>query len=277
MADKAILITKSSGETEPFSRQKLLNSLQKAGAQRYLAEDIAKKIEWRLQEGMSTKEIYKRAFSLLGKVKKPLAARFSLKQAIFQFGPEGYPFEKFVGKILERQGYKVQVGQIIKGRCVQHEVDVIAEKENEHFLVECKFHNRQGLKSDVKVVLYVKARFEDIQDELIQRGHKEFHEAWLVTNTKFTKDAVQYAGCTGINIIGWGYPEGRSLQDLIENTGLHPLTCLPSLPSTSKRRLLQKGIVLCQEIIENPTLLSEIGVKRDQKNKIINEIQQICH
>jgi len=276
MNKQDILITKHSGDLEPFLRQKLLNSLERAGAPKDLAEDIAKVIETKLYDGMTTKEIYQLAFSLLQKAKKSLAARFSLKKAIFQLGPEGYPFEKFVGKILERQGYKVQVGQIVQGKCVNHEVDVIAEKEDKHFLLECKFHNQQGIKSDVKVALYVKARFDDIQ-ALSHAEHKTvFHQAWLVTNTKFTQDAVQYAKCAGMNLVGWNYPKKGNLQDLIEKVGLHPLTCLTSLSLAQKRMLLKEGIVLCQEIIENKDLLSKVGIKNAQQNQILNEIKQVC-
>lgn len=270
-------IIKASGERERFDRRKLVRSLERAGASRSVAQDIAERIEAGVRDGMTTKEIYRRAFSLLRKTRKPLAARFSLKQAIFQLGPEGYPFERLVGKLLEGQGYKVQIGKIVQGKCVSHEVDVIAEKQDRHFLVECKFHHQQGLKSDVKVALYVKARFDDVQASLHAEHKTAFHQAWLVTNTKFTKDAIQYAKCIGMKILGWNYPEGGGLQDFIEKSGLHPLTCLTTLSSFQKRMLLGGGIVLCQEIIEKPALLSEIGIKSSQQKQIENEIKQICH
>jgi hypothetical protein len=276
MGSNSIEIVKAHGEREAFDREKLKRSLERAGATQDLAEDIATRIEKRIKNGMTTKDIYRQAFSVLRKIEMPLATRFNLKRAIFQFGPAGYPFEKFVGKLLERRGYKVQVGKIVPGKCVRHEIDVIAEKEDQHFLVECKFHNQQGIKSDVKVALYVKARFDDVQAGLREEYQHPFHQAWLVTNTKFSKDAIQYARCQGMRIIGWNYPRGGSLQVFIEEAGLHPLTCLLSLPLFQKRMLLNRGVVLCRELIENPSLLSEVGVKGAKQEQVIDEIRKAC-
>lgn len=272
-----MLITKLSGETEQFSRSKLQRSLINAGAPLERAKSIAQEIERRLKKGMATKEIYRKAFSLLRKEKGSFAARYSLKRAIFELGPHGYPFEKFIGKLLERNGYKVEVGKIIQGKCVTHEVDVVAWKENKHFLIESKFHNQQGTKSNVKVALYVKARFDDIQNKLRNMpGHAVFHQAWLVTNTRFTSDAIRYANCVHMKIMGWKYPKNGGLENLIEQTGLHPLTAPTSLSSSQKKALLNRGIVLCREIMEKPHLLRGIGLRDDKRKQVIEEIKGIC-
>ena len=274
--DKNIQIIKASGQIERFDVEKVALSLQKAGTEKQLAENIAKEVEKRVRNRMTTNEIYRLAFSLLKEKEKSLAARYSLKKAIFQLGPKGYPFEKFIGKLLERRGYQVQVGQIVQGKCVKHEIDVIAEKEGEHLLVECKFHNDQGIRSDVKIALYVKSRFDDVQAGL-HLAHKDvFHQIWLVTNTKVTEDAAQYARCEGVKVIAWNYPRGESLQEIIESSGLHPLTCLPALSLKQKQEILSRGVVLCRELAENPDILSQIGIKEFKKQQIISDIYQIC-
>ena len=125
------------------------------------------------------------------------AGKYRLKNAIMELGPTGYPFEHFVGAILRTQGYKVKVGVLIDGKCVQHEVDVVAEKDNKIIVVECKFHRSAGKKSDVKIPLYIRSRFNDIYDKWSADGtlgDKEY-EGWLVTNTHFTTDAEKYGKC----------------------------------------------------------------------------------
>jgi hypothetical protein len=53
-----------------------------------MIDDIVRHIKGELKEGMTTSEIYQHAFSLLKKYHAPVAARYSLKQAIIDLGPE---------------------------------------------------------------------------------------------------------------------------------------------------------------------------------------------
>jgi hypothetical protein len=163
--------------------------------------------------------------------------------------------------------------------CVTHEVDVTAQKDNRHIMVECKFHNQPGVKSDVKVALYVQARFEDVAKKWQQEpSHgQRFHEAWLVTNTKLTTDAIRYASCVGMTAIGWRFPEDNSLEHLIEQFNLHPLTCLTSLSDTRKQSLLSQGVVLCKELIDNPNTLQLVGANETEIKQIIQEAKELCH
>lgn len=278
MPDKTIFITKASGESAPFLPKKLKNSLEKAGAGAATIDRIVQTIEQKLVEGMPTKKIYRQAFSILRKHSRPLAGRYKIKQAILELGPSGYPFEKFVGKILKHQGYATNVGVIIQGHCVSHEIDVEAEKDNKHFMVECKFHNRPGYKCDVKIPLYIKSRFEDVKKQWQKRNDHatKFHQGWVVTNTRFTEDAIQYGKCSGLILIGWDYPQQGSLSDRINLSGLHPITCLTTLTKSEKQQLLNKRVVLCRTLCEEPTVLHEIGIPRTRITKIIEEGEGIC-
>src|SRR5690606_6702976 len=148
----------------------------------------------------------------------------------------GYPFEKYVGEILKHEGYKTRVGQIVQGHCVQHEVDVIASKDDQHFMVECKFHSDQVRKCDVKIPLYIHSRFLDVEKAWEQRpghGHK-FHQGWVMTNPRFTTDATQYGTCAGLNLVSWDFPKKGSLRERIDGSGLHPITCLTTLTKKEK-------------------------------------------
>lgn len=282
MADKnglnPILITKASGEKVPFSTEKLRQSLRRAGAGEEAMDSIVKEIGQKLYSGMTTKEIYRKAFSLLKKASAHLAAKYKLKKALQQLGPSGYPFEKYVGEIFKYEGYTVQVGQIVQGHCVQHEVDVIAQKEDRHFMIECKFHSDDGRKCDVKIPLYIHSRFQDVEKAWKERpGHgQKFHQGWVVTNTKFTGDAIQYGTCAGLQLTSWDFPKKNSLRERIDRSGLHPLTCLTTLTKREKQLLLDKGIVLCKELCQQEHLLNEIGVVPRRAKKVLEEAGLLC-
>ena len=278
MKPAGITITKASGEKVAFDGQKLRHSLKRARANEDIIEEVIREVEKLLYTGISTNEIYRLAFSMLRKKSKHSAARYKLKRAIMELGPSGFPFERFVGEILKHQGYSVQVGTIVKGNCVNHEIDVIAEKENHHYMIECKFHNASGYTCDVKIPLYIQARFKDVEHEWKNiPGHGiKFHQGWVVTNTKFTADAIQYGQCSGLYLLGWNYPAAKSLRELIDETGLHPLTCLTTLTRIEKQLLLDKKIVLCKELCDNPSLLSAINVSQKRWQSILQESNQLC-
>lgn len=274
-----IWVIKTSGERQPFSLTKLRRSLVRSGADSEMVERIVDHITTELHNGMRTSAIYKHAYSILKRNKYPVAIRYSLRKAVMELGPSGFPFEKFVAEILRGKGYMARTGVILPGFCVSHEVDVLMEKDNKHIFVECKFHNQQGIKTDVKVALYVHARFLDLQKghDLKEAGSvPRVHEGWLVTNTKLTGDAIQYANCAGLTIIGWDYPEQGNLQDLILETGVHPLTFLSTLSTHEKIALLEKGIVLCNDLKKDSTHLKAIGISDDQIKKVVNEIDRVC-
>ncbi|RJQ34103.1 ATPase [Candidatus Parcubacteria bacterium] len=275
---KEIHITKASGEQELFSEAKLRRSLQRVHASPDTIDTVVVQVEAELRQGMSTADIYRKAFSLLRKKSRPTAARYSLKNALMELGPTGRPFEHFVGELLKSEGFNVEVARIVPGVCVKHEVDVVGTKGDRHIMVECKFHNRPGLRSDVKISLYVQARFEDIERRWKKEPQhvKKFHEVWLVTNTKLTSDATDYAKCVGMTAIGWSYPQGNSLENRIERAGLHPVTCLTTLTRFQKNALMQKGVYLCKELLVRTDVLSSVGIKEDATEKILNETRQLC-
>lgn len=271
-------IIKESGEKEKFSDAKLERSLRDAGAHPDLIDDIVRHIKKDVGDGMSTDDIYRHAFALLRKYQRPVAARYSLKKAIMQLGPSGFPFEEFVGRILEAQGYKTRVGVMVEGACVSHEVDVVAEKGGERMLVECKFHNAPGIKTDLKVALYVHARFLDIHNRinLKEEGGKDiFARAWLITNTNFTSKAIKLGKCVGLYMTGWNFPRHRTLQDLVQETGVHPITCLTTLAKKHKKALLMKKVVLCRDLLKDPNTLRHIGVREQQVDRILGEALEI--
>lgn len=275
---KDLLITKASGDIVPFQKEKLRLSLLKAGADTNVAESIVEEVESHLFEGISTRKIYQQAHGLLKKRSKKLAGKYRIKQAIMELGPTGYPFEKFVALILKHQGFQVSTGQIVEGHCVTHEIDVVAEKGDHHYMVECKYHNQPGISCDVKIPLYIQSRFKDVEAQwkLIPGHGTKFHQGWLVTNTKFTGDAIKYGTCIGLNLIGWNFPEKNSLRYLIEKLGLYPVTCMNSLTKAEKVLLVENNILLCSEIRSNERVLKGIGISTARFNVIKSEADAIA-
>ncbi|KKU82220.1 MAG: ATP-cone domain protein [Parcubacteria group bacterium GW2011_GWA1_47_8] len=271
-------VIKTSGEREPFSLAKLRHSLRRAGADEEIIESVVSHVLPELRDGLSTSEIYRHAFTILKKKRYVVAARYSLRRAVLNLGPSGFPFEKFIAEILKKKGYQTKTGVVLPGFCVTHEVDVLAEKDDRHIFVEAKFHNQLGIKSDVKVALYVYARFLDLQKGHDHREDKtpKIHEGWLVTNTKLTHDAIAYAQCAGLKLIGWDYPHEGNLQDLIMETKVHPLTCLTTLSASHKTSLLNQGIVMCTDLQKKNQELKALGFSPEKIAGVMSEIDAVC-
>jgi Holliday junction resolvase-like predicted endonuclease len=275
---KETLITKTSGAVVPFSEDKLRRSLQRSGASKDIIDSVLLEVKSKLYQGIPTKKIYRAAFGLLKQRSKHVAAKYKLKNAIMELGPSGYSFENFVAEILNNQGYVTKVSQIVKGECVNHEIDVIAERDGYYCMIECKYHNRPGTMSDVKIPLYIQARFQDVEKSWIQLpGHqKMIHQGWVVTNTKFTSDAVKYGTCAGLKLLSWDHPKGKGLKDLIDNSGLYPITCLTSLTKVEKQRLLDAKVVMCTDISDDQRILEQIGIKGSRLISIMNEVRNLA-
>jgi len=272
-------ITKASGKTEAFSEQKLRHSLHRAGASKEQIEGVVDKISTQLYPGITTKKIYGIAFSILKSRKgsRHVAAKYHLKKALMEMGPSGFPFEKFIAELFRHQGYSVQVGQFLKGKCVQHEVDVVASKGAEQIIVECKFHNISGRICDVKVPLYIHSRFKDIEAHYSEQplAGIERYQGWVVTNTRFSDDAVQYGTCASLNMMSWDYPEKGSLRDMVDQLGLYPITCLSTMSLQEKEFLLAKGILLCIDLLDKQAYLESLKINPARIENIIKECTQI--
>lgn len=274
---KAITIVKASGAREDFDPEKLRFSLLNSGATPEAAEEVIAHLVPALHSGMTTHEIYRHAFDVLAKANRPVARSYSLRRAVMQLGPSGFPFEDFVAEVLRAKGLECVTRQTVLGGCVPHEVDVVAYNDKKLIMVEAKFHNELGTKSDLKVVLYIKARFDDLKENVFTYGGKDrkITDAWLITNTKFSSTAIHYAVCKNMTLIGWNYPEKGHLQDMIEEGKLHPITCLTTLSDTEKQKLLSASIVLCSKIKENPEVLRQLLGSGFDENAVLTEINEL--
>lgn len=272
-----LYIIKANGERELFNPNKIYQSLRRSGASKGVADNIVERVQLSIRNNESTSTIYKKAFDLLKKNNESIAlARYSLKKAIRELGPTGYPFEYFVSKLFEAQAYNVQVSKVFSGLCVDHEIDVVANKGVEEVLVEVKFRSRPGDGVGVKVPLYMRSRFEDI---LLKRDKSQVSNTrcMIFTNARFSRDAIKYAACSkSMELVGWRYPARRGLEKLVEQSGLHPITVLNTLSQEEKRTLFKNGIVVCQDINKNPDKLKELALPKNKISKIIEQSRSLC-
>ena len=268
------LVTKADGTQEAFDPAKLEHSLALAGASSTARARVVAEVVREIHPGVRTEDIYHHAFELLKKEDVfPVAARYSVKRAVFALGPSGYPFEQFLAEVLRANGWSARAEITLMGRCVSHEVDVLAEKQGKRVGIEAKFHNDPGGKTDVKDALYVKARYDDLKQAPLASSRVD--EGWLVTNTTFTQNAISYARCSNLTLLGWDYPRSRGLLSLIEEGKVHPITCLTTLGEGEKRRLLDNKIVLCKSVTTSH-LLQEYGVKPDRLPHVLDEARLLC-
>ncbi|WP_299759531.1 restriction endonuclease [uncultured Pontibacter sp.] len=273
-----LIITKASGDKVLYSVGKLTMSLRKSGASDEVVQDVLRQLEPMLFEGISTKKIYKHAFGILKKLSKSTAARYSLKQGVMQLGPSGFPFEKFVSELLKVQGYATEIGVFIDGQCVRHEIDVVASKDGKRYMIECKYHNLHHNKSNIKIPMYIQSRFKDVEKVWPSEHEFEvrFHQGWVVTNTRFTEDAIRYANCVNLHLVGWDFPHKGGIKDMVDSFVLYPLTCLTTLSHTEKQTLLDMRIVLCKELLDNEALLHKAGVRDNCIHSTLSEVENLC-
>ncbi|WP_297694505.1 ATP cone domain-containing protein [uncultured Eudoraea sp.] len=278
MANEDFFIIKASGDKVLFSEEKLRSSLKRSGADSKLISQILTLVKEELYDGITTKELYNRAYSFLRRKKPVYASKYKLKKAIYELGPTGFPFEKFLSSVLKYSGYKTEVGKTVVGKCVSHEIDVVAEKNGSIIIIECKFHGEQGRNCNVKIPLYIYSRYQDIkntEDNSIS-NIREPDECWVATNTRFTKDAIIYGNCTGLYLLSWDYPKGNSIKDRIDRLGLYPITVSTLLTKREKQFLLSRDVVLCRQLLKDSFYLDHLGVSDTRKTKILKEVGSLC-
>ena len=272
-------VIKASGRIEAFDLRKLTASLIRSGAPGDVASDIASKVESQVSASSSTRHIYRLAKKMLRQYNHASGMRYSIKKAISSLGPSGYPFEKYFGKILTAYGYAVELNRKIEGHCVQHEVDLVASKENNHYMIECKYHIEGGSATDVKIALYVHSRFEDIRKAFeLKKAETHLTQGWLVTNTRCTSDAIRYAHCVGLKVVSWRYPEGESLESMIERRRLYPVTILSSAKKQSLDMLFSNNFILAQDIadMDEETFIRKSGLDDRTARALKDEADKIC-
>ena len=267
-----MFVVKKSGEREAYDKNKVIRSMNRVGVPDSLQPEVLEHIQTKFHDGeISTDEIFKHVLEFLEPRDRKSSLRFNLREAIFQLGPTGFPFEQYLAKIFRTMKYHVTTDNIMNGDCVRHEVDLVLEKDGHKEIVEVKFHNHHVVKTDVQVALYTYARFLDVKEK------NNIDNVWLVTNTKLTADAISYANCKGMPVIAWNYPEKGNLQDLVEDPQMYPITLLTSLSEQEKRRLIEKDIVFCRDLLtKSDGELADPLIRNNSLQKAKDDAQLVC-
>ena len=271
-------IVKNSGEIVDFNPIKLKASLLKSGASQSLVDTILQTIHKEIYEGISTKKIYKIAFGLLKRASNSNAARYNLKEAIRLLGPAGFFFEKYIARLFASEHYETKTNLTLQGKCVSHEIDVLVKKDQVVSMIECKFHMGKDANSDVKVPMYILSRFSDLKERkhTIFSGKESISKCWIVTNNRFTSDAITFAKCSGLSLLSWNYPEENNLKTKNDNNFLYPVTCLTTLSLAEKEKLLILDVILVKEIINNSNCLEKIGLSANRILNVLREASELC-
>lgn len=270
-------VTKYSGEIVNYEEQKLINSLKKSGADNAVAKAIVKKIEGELYEGIPSKKIYKMAFQELKSVSKSHAARYNLRSALIGLGLAGFFFEKFIAKMFKEQQFQTKTNVFLEGKCISHEIDVLLKTKNTVSMVECKFHSSQGAKTDVKVPMYILSRFNDIKNleyRLFQPNEK-ISNCIIVTNNRFSTDAIQFGECSGLKMLSWNYPEGNAIKEIIDLHAVYPVTCLTTLSQSEKEKIMILDCITVKDLVQNPKILTQIELSHNRIKNVLKEANQL--
>ncbi len=267
-----LMVVKKSGEREVYDEEKVRRSMNRVGVPENIKPEVLAHIKEKFQNNeISTDDIFRHVLEFLEPRDRKSSLRFNLRQAIFELGPTGFPFEQYLASIFRNMGYKVTPNVIMNGDCVRHEIDLVLEKDGHREIVEVKFHNHHVVKTDVQTTLYTYARFLDVKEK------NQVDNVWLITNTKLTSDAITYANCKGMPAIAWNYPEKGNLQDLVEEPAMYPITLLTSLSEQEKRRLVEKNVVLCTDLLtRSDAELADPLIRNNSLQKAKEDAKLVC-
>lgn len=267
------VILKADGTKESFDPTRLVASLVRAGAGGHTAERIAEQMSASIIPGTTSHEIYSRAFGLLRREARPVAARYALRRALLELGPTGHPFEDFIAHLFKAEGWRVETRKIIKGKCVSHETDLYASHpgENVHLAAELKYHNDPAYKTDLKVALYVKSRFDDIFACHPHERSFPIDRGLLITNTKFTSEAIAYSECAGVELLGWGYPDANNLFMRMSEAKVYPITALTDLSRAEKRLLIENRTIAVDQVLSDRIRLDPLHLTPERVGELLAE------
>ncbi|MFD1631761.1 restriction endonuclease [Pseudopedobacter beijingensis] len=274
-----IYVTKFSGERVEFKPESLINSLSKSGASPQQVNTVFNEMQKHIYNGITTRQLYQIAFKLLKQQRNVFAARYSLKKALRDLGPAGYYFERWVAKLFHHYGYKTLTGQVLQGKAVTHEVDVVAQKDDKLIFAECKFRNTVDAKISVTNPMYFLSRVKDLSNKPFSFFGSEQHlsEGWLISNAYLTKDAISFAECYDIKLMAWDYPPEKSIKYRVDLGALYPVTCLTTLTIAEKETLLKNNCILVKDILDRKKYLQLLKVSQKKTDRILKEAEELVN
>ena len=260
-----VFVTKADGSRQLFDRGKVVRTCLRMGASREIAEEVAGRVERSVYDGMSTSKVLQLTVRLLRGYRPAIRHFLDLRRglSLMDSKPE---FEVFVQVLLANSGFEVSPNTILAGRCVEHEVDAIAKKNGVTFFVEAKHHVNYHTLTGLDESRIARAILEDVAEGFeLGSCSVKVDRAMIVTNTRYSEHARRYGKCRNIVQIGWNSPVGLSLQSMIEENNLYPISCIRGLKRETRTKLVNKRIVLMKQLLEEKpsTLARETGIPKE--------------
>ena len=243
-------VTKANGSRQLFDKEKVVRTCLRFGATREIAYKIAEKVEQQIYNGIFTDQVFKITLKLLRDYKPTIRHILDLRKglSLMSSKPE---FEKFVQLLLSYNGFRVSGNRLLMGKCVEHEVDGIAQKDGISYFIEAKHHYNYHSPTGLDESRIARAVLEDVAEGYtLGKNNLRIDRAMIVTNTRFSEHAKIYGKCRSILQIGWSSPSGMSLQEMIEEKRAYPLSCIRGLKNNTRIKLANSGVVLVKQLLE---------------------------
>ena len=254
----SVFLTKADGSTQLFDKAKVVKTCLRIGADRQIAVQIADEVDSLVYDGIPTHKVLQITLKLLREHKPTIRHFLDLKKglSVMNSKPE---FEKFVQILLIHHGFEVGPSQIIKGKCIGHEVDAVAKKDGVAYFVEAKHHSNYHTPTGLDESRIARAVLEDAAEGFLRgKSNLKIDRAMIVTNTRYSEHAKRYGKCRNILQIGWNSPKKFSLQSMIEQKKVYPISCIRGLSNQTRIKLVNSGVVLIKQLVEEePSKLSE--------------------
>jgi len=120
------------------------------------------------------------------------------------------------------------------------------------FFVEAKHHYHYHTPTGLDESRIARAVLEDVTEGYeLGKNNLKIERAMLVTNTRFSEQAIIYGNCRNILQIGWRSPGKLSLQSMIEEKKVYPLSCIRGLRTETRIRLVDSGILLIKQLLSS--------------------------
>ena len=270
-------VLKRTGQEELFDPVKLCSSIVKAGGSIDLTDQVCTIVSESVDSGMTTEKIFRLTRKYLMKFNPALAAVYSLDRGLSALGPSGFIFEQYVSAMFNEMGYKASTNHYMKGEAVEHEVDVVAEKGNAVFVVEAKYRNDFRTKTHINQVMYADARIEDIKRQAKKDGDNRNYYMWVVTNTRFTDNAINYVTKREVQLLGWDFPKFINLKKIAYEKKLWPITVLPSITKSVLMKCAQNDIILVRHLedFSEHDLQERFGASSRLSKKLAEEVREL--
>lgn len=262
------IIKKRGKLKEFFDVKKFKRSLERSGLSKSMCDELVDKVDPEKPSYQSTASLFRKTHNEIYRRSKKLAAHYNIKKSILELGPTGYPFEILCSEIFKAKGFKTKVSVIKQGKFIKHEVDVVAIRPDLTIFCECKFHNNQNKVDDVKLPLYIHSRFLDIKN-----NHKENMQYAILSNTKFSEDAVKYSTGVGLMLFSLDYPDKSTFLDLMKRYKVYPVTILKNLKRDEASGLLKHKVVVVKHL--KSIHLEKVGVSKERISKVVSEVKEL--